>query len=440
MKDKSLFQLSFPLLLNALVGMVVMLVDMMIISSYSEDAAAAVSIANQILLVAFDLSALLAAGAVVMVSRSLGADDPEEAKRMAEAAMVGNAFVSLALGAIILLTATHLLSAINCPEKIFVDATTYLRVGAFTILFNGVMMAATSTLRGYGETRIILFLGVIAYAVYLLSAYCMIFGKGPLPELGVFGSALATLIVRASAVIALLFVFARKLKLIPAFWRHTLVEQKLRIKKLFDLSWPGAFDNLAYGFYQMILVSYIATFSVAMLLSRTFTLTLTAVLTVVLMSISQANEVMVGYRHGGNRPKEINPCIFRSSLISTLLTTAFAILLYLFAGPLISLFTDQPRIHELAKQLLWLTIFVQPFSAVNTILFHSLKTMGDVVVPVAGTQIMMWCLSVPVAYYLAVKMQLGVVGLWYVLIMEEALKAAFLLIRWRYRPASPAEA
>ena len=48
MKEKKLFQLSYPLLLNALIGMVVMLVDTYILSSYSENAAAAVSIANQI--------------------------------------------------------------------------------------------------------------------------------------------------------------------------------------------------------------------------------------------------------------------------------------------------------------------------------------------------------------------------------------------------------
>ena len=65
--DQTLLQMSTPLLLSALIGMVAMLVDTMMISAYSENAAAAVSIANQILLVAFDLSAFFAAGAVVLI-------------------------------------------------------------------------------------------------------------------------------------------------------------------------------------------------------------------------------------------------------------------------------------------------------------------------------------------------------------------------------------
>ena len=57
--------------------------------------------------------------------------------------------------------------------------------------------------------------------------------------------------------------------------------------------------------------------------------------------------------------------------------------------------------------------------------------LGDVVVPVVGTQIMMWGLSVPVAYFLVVEAGFGVSGLWYVLLSEEALKALFLAWRWR---------
>lgn len=496
MSDKTLFQLSYPLLLNAMVGMVVTLVDTMIISAYSEDAAAAVSIANQILLVAFDLSAIFATGAVVMISQRLGSGDLTEAMRTAQIAILGNAVVSLLLGVFILLLSGSFVALINCPIEIVADATVYLRVGGFTILFNGVMMAATAILRGYGETRTILFLGLGAYALYLVSEYLLIFGFGPIPELGVFGSALATLLVRVVAVVVLMSVLIRRLwhndisdsetgsichsgspeswsgrvvmatelnirdKLNPSFlsakirsyWKrgNYVSRQETgadpeaytsvgRLRALFNLSWPSAIDNLAYGFYQMILVSFIAQYNVAMLLSRTFTLSLSAVLTVVLMSISQANEVIVGYRYGADRERTLNGCLVRSTITSTLLTSSLAFMIYWFSQPLIGLFTDDWQIHEFARQLLWITIFVQPFSCANTILFHSLRAVGDVFVPVAGTQIMMWGLSVPLAYLLAVHWHLGVIGLWYVLLMEEVLKALFLLIRWHYGAMRVAE-
>ena len=432
MTEKSLFQLSYPLLLNALIGMMVALVDMVIISSYSEDAAAAVSIANQILLVVFDLSALFATGAVVIVARRLGAGDQDGAKQASLSAMSANGLVSCILGFGVWMAAGPLLSAINCPAEIFADAKIYLQVGAFTILFNGIMMAATATRRGYGATRLILILGVLAYAIYLVSEVVLIFGWGIIPELGVLGSALATLLVRVTAVFALVMVLARRfgIAILSPFDLKTRVR---RTRELFALSWPSAIDNFAYGFYQMILVSFIAVQSVEMLLSRTFTLTLTAVLTVVLMAISQANEVLIGFRHGAKRDQDLTASVVQAAAVSTVLTTGIAILLFVFSRPLIGMFSSQPVVQELASQLLLITIFVQPFSAVNTTLFHSLRALGYVFVPVAGTQLMMWGLSVPLAYLLAIKFDLGVIGLWYVLLMEEALKAVFLCLLWHFR-------
>lgn len=135
--DQTLLQLSTPLLLSALIGMVAMLVDTMMISAYSENAAAAVSIANQILLVAFDLSAFFAAGAVVLISRSLGAKREIEARRFAETAMVGNALIGLVLGFVLFLGAPWWIQAINCPPEAAEGAEIYLRVGGFTIFLMG---------------------------------------------------------------------------------------------------------------------------------------------------------------------------------------------------------------------------------------------------------------------------------------------------------------
>jgi Na+-driven multidrug efflux pump len=115
------------------------------------------------------------------------------------------------------------------------------------------------------------------------------------------------------------------------------------------------------------------------------------------------------------------------------------VLLYLCAEPLLGLFTADPVVRAQCRELLYLTIFVQPLMSLNTVLFHSLKTFGSVVGPVVATQLMMWCISVPLAWHLAVGAGLGVVGLWYVLVLEEALKALVMLVLWS-RCAAPSTA
>jgi len=427
--DKTLFQLSYPLLLIGAIGMIVTLVDTMMISAYSEEAAAAVSLANQILLVTYDLSALFGIGAVVMISRHLGRGDPAAARAVATIAVFANFVVSIILGVFLLIAGPWLATAINTPVAIYDDTVMYLQVAAVTIMFNGVMMAATAGLRGFGRTRTILVYGIAAYIIYLSAAYLLIFGFGPIPALGVTGSAIATLLVRILAVIALLRVVYLQLQLRT----HQLPrgkELRKQTRELFTLSYPAAADNLAYGVYQMFLVSFIARFDIAMVLARSFTLALSSVLTVALMALSQGNEVMVGYRYGAQRLREVYACAMNAAAVAAVLTTILAVLLYLNAEFLFGLFTEQRLIIELGRELLWLTILVQPATALNTILFHSLKTLGDVHVPVIVTQIMMWGLSLPLAYWLTVSLDMGVIGLWYVLLLEESLKALFLFYRW----------
>ncbi|MEM9623938.1 MAG: MATE family efflux transporter, partial [Pseudomonadota bacterium] len=207
-------------------------------------------------------------------------------------------------------------------------------------------------------------------------------------------------------------------------------ELKRQVRELFNLSYPAAADNLAYGVYQMVLVSFIARFDVLMVLARSFTLALSSFITVVLMALTQGNEVMVGYRYGAGRMDEVYRCAMKAAAIATALTTLLSLVLYLNAQWLFGLFTAQSAIINLGRELLWLTVFVQPASALNTILFHSLKTLGDVHVPVIATQVMMWGLSLPLAWWFAVVLEQGVIGIWWVLLIEESLKALFLLYRW----------
>ncbi|MEM7465350.1 MAG: MATE family efflux transporter [Pseudomonadota bacterium] len=427
--NKTLLQLSLPLILHAMIGLIVTLADTIIISGYSANAAAAVSMSNQVLLVAYELSAMFGVGAVVLISRRLGNGDEAGAKTIAEAAVAANAIVSTFVAIGLFLGAELFARALNAPASIYADIVIYLRVAAFAIFFNGVMMAASSSLRAYGRTKVILALGVAAYSLYLCVLYALVYGAGPLPELGVLGSALATLIVRTFGAAVLFYVVVSRLHIrLDLFTRVRQLAKEFR--GMLKLSYPSAVDNTAYGFYQMILVSFIARFDVAVILSRTFTLAVSAVLTVVLMAISQSNEVMVGYRHGAGKNQQVYACVMRSAFIAAAITTGLAIALYSFSDSLISLFTDNKDIIATCGELLFLTILVQPLSSLNTVIFHSLKTIGDAFVPVLITQIMMWSLSVPLAYFLAVSLEFGVVGLWYVLVFEEGLKTIVLLIRF----------
>ena len=157
---------------------------------------------------------------------------------------------------------------------------------------------------------------------------------------------------------------------------------------------------------------------------------MTAFLPVVIMAVSQANEVLVGYRFGAGKGEDVYGRAWRSGAIAAVVSTGCAVLIFMLSSPLVGLFTDDAAVHAQARELLYLTIFIQPLSGLNTVLFHSLRVLGDVRAPVLFSQVIMWGLAAPLAWLLCVYLDFGVAGLWYAMIFEEAAKTLFMVVRW----------
>jgi len=426
----TLSRLTIPLLLNSMMGLVTTLLDTLIISMHSESSAAAVSLANQILVVAYDLSVLMGVGGTILIAHALGRNQLQKSRYIANVAIVSNTLLGVLIGLVMFAMAPWLVKWINAPAQVADETLQYIRIISVAIPFNGFLMASVASLRGFSQARAIFLLGIFAFPSYLFLDYALVLGLGWIPSLGVEGSALATLFVRVGSVVVLLFMLPR---LIGLRWRFTWVSRSVKrlVARLTSLSAPSVLDNVAYGFYQIVLLSFVAGFGVVAVVSRFYALALSAFLAVVVMAISQANEVLVGYRHGKGKIDEVHSLAWRSGAWSAVLATVCSVVLYVWSAPLVRLFSDDPDVLRLTQQLLFLTIFIQPLTGLNTVLFHSLRVTGDVRIPVMFSQVVMWCMAVPLAYWFVAIKGMGVAGLWYAMIAEELAKTLFMVFRWR---------
>jgi len=425
--DKTLLRLSVPMLLNSALGLVTTLLDAVIISRFSKDAAGAVSIANQILTVAYDLSLLVGVGALVLITHALGRGDGREARDNAALALLANAALGAAIGVLLWFGAPALVHMLGTPELLRADAVRYVRIIAWAMPFHAFLMAGMACLRGFAQMRTILLLGLVAFPAYALLSWMLVLGPGPLPALGVQGSALATLVIRVASAGVLAVVLVRSLDL---QWPRLGARAAALLRRMSALAAPSVLDNVSYGFYQLVLVSFIAGLGVTAVVSRFYTLALSAFLVVVVMAISQANEVLVGYRVGAGRSADLRQRAWQSGAVSALLATALGVLMWWASAPLTSLFSSDAEVHRQVRELLFLTIFIQPLTGLNTVLFHSLRVTGDVLPPVLFSQLAMWGVAAPLAWLLSVQLALGLPGLWYAFIAEETLKTLYMAWRW----------
>ena len=425
---KSLFRLTAPIFLFSVISIGVTFVDTILLAGYSENLAAAVSMANQILGIAYDVSGLFSVGALILIAQYLGRNQIEKAKNIVVVAMASSCLLGLIIGGVLVLGAGQFADWVNTPEEIREDVIIYVYVIAVAIIFNGLIVSVTAALRGFGLTVEILIMGIIANVVYIFFEYTLIYGRFGFPELGVYGAALSTLIVRVASIGFLLWVLKRKLGIV---FNATPIGFIKKVKQITKISYPSVSEGMCYNLYQLAMVSFIAVLGTTEVLTRSFALTITALPSLVAMVISQGNEVLVGYDKGSQDNETARKRANKTAIITGIVNSGFAFLIYLNAELLIGLFTKDAAIIAGVTSILFYTIILTFFNTVNIVLLNALKAVGDVNRPVLFNLGITFAIALPLGYLAVTEFNLGVEGLWYVYLIEETIKSIIMFTLWQ---------
>ena len=106
----------------------------------------------------------------------------------------------------------------------------------------------------------------------------------------------------------------------------------------------------------------------------------------------------------------------------------------MIGSPILSIFTDDPKIIAIGLPVLWAIVITEPGRAMNIVLMSSLKSAGDVRFPVIIGMISMWGIAVVLSYVLGVHFGLGLLGIWIAQGADEWFRGCFAFRRWLSKP------
>lgn len=201
---KMVIAITLPLIIQNAVTNLVSLVDNLMIGSVGTLAMSAVSISNQLILI-FTLATFGSiASTGIFSAQYAGKKDYQGVKNC----MNLKVYISLIISAVFItgfllfgkgLISSYLDPATNSAEDILITsdyAWTYMFIMLFSMVPFGLKEAFSSTIRESGETVYPMVASSIALITNAVLNYILIFGKFGLPQLGVVGAALATVISR----------------------------------------------------------------------------------------------------------------------------------------------------------------------------------------------------------------------------------------------------
>lgn len=331
---------------------------------------AAVNTVAPILLILGAVSTTVGIGGASLVSRSLGAGDTRQAARAA-----GNAFVAYwitaaiisVLGLLLLDPLLNLLGAVDETSGYAHEYAQVILVGAITAT------GFSSLVRAEGRMRFSTMLWVIPVFCQIVLDPLLILGCG----LGVRGAALGTVGGQAvSMSMSLWFFFGQRNR--P--YRITRADLRPHGPTLRSLVGVGAPSFLA-GFGTTLVVALVNNLLVA--LGGPVILSAYAICsrigTLVLMpqtGISQGMQPLIGYNAGRALMARVNSTRTLALCATVTYGTAACLTLLATAGPLTSLFTNDPAVQSAATHALRILALSYPLAGVTTLVSAYFQAVG----------------------------------------------------------------
>ncbi|AOC57233.1 MATE family efflux transporter [Bacillus pumilus] len=428
----SLFALTWPIFIEISLYMLMGSADTLMLSQYSDNSVAAVGVSNQLLNLLIVMFSFITTGTTIVIAQLLGASRRQEATQVAYVSLGTNFLISFVISLLMFVLAVPILHLMGLSSELMPDAAVFLQIVGLLSFIQALIMTYSAILKSYGYTRDTMYVTIGMNLLNVAGNYLVIFGPFGFPVLGVMGVAFSTSLARLIGLMAMILIVRRRIGLRFSLKKMFHI-QRTHLKKLLKIGIPSAGEQLSYNGSQMIITLFITFMGTQALAAKVYTQNLMMFIMLFGAAISQGTQILIG-RHIG--AKEFDAAYHRcmKSLywaigISLLSSTALS----LSSTHLLAFFTSNSEIIQIAATLLLLTIILEPGRSFNMVIINSLRAAGDAKFPVYMAMISMWGIGLPIAYFLGIQLEMGLIGVWISFIVDEWVRGIFMYRRWRSR-------
>jgi len=200
-----LFKFSLPILLANILQSLNGSVNSIWVGRFLGEAAlTATSNANIVMFLLIGAAFGVALAATILIGQYIGANNLPEAKRVVGTSATFFAGVSVAMAVTGLALCRPLLIAMNTPADSLPLAVAYMRVIFLALPCLYMYAFVGAVLRGAGDSKTPFYFMLLSVGIDIALNPVFIFGLGPIPRLGIAGSALATFVAQSVSLAALI--------------------------------------------------------------------------------------------------------------------------------------------------------------------------------------------------------------------------------------------
>jgi len=434
-------KLAIPVITALLGHTFVQLVDNIMVGQLGTASLAAISLGNSFFWVAMSIGIGFSTAITPLIAEADGQGNIIKGRKVLIHGLLSCIFLGIVLSISVLL-AQPLLYKMGQPDQVVDFAYKYLFWVGISLIPLLIFQAFKQFSDGLSYTRPSMYASLLANFFNVILNYMLIFGNWGAPAMGIEGAAIGTLVSRLLALIFMItYLFIDK-KFSP-YVRNMLRKglDKLLFIKIFKLGFPSA----AIMFFEVIF------FTCAVWLSgllgknpqaaNQIALNLSTVTFMFAMGFGVAAMIRVGNQKGKRNYIELRRVALSIFLLIFIFDIVFCLFFLLFNDQLPWLYLDientsnMSDIYEVVKlsaSLLIISAFFQISDGLQAVVLGALRGLQDVNLPALIAFFSYGLIGLPISYFLGIKIEYGVTGIWIGLLAGLTSSSILLFLRFQY--------
>lgn len=351
--QKSLIRMTTPMIIGMLMLFTFSLVDTLFISFLGTESLTAISFTFPVTFTIMSLAIGLGIGASAVVGKYLGRSDFDKAK---EASTVIN-YISFLLACLTVFLCWFFMDAIfnlmGASEQLMIPIRKYMLVWFPGSILVVCIMTGNSVLRACGDTKTPSILMAAAGLVNAILDPVLIFGLGPIPEMGIAGAAWATVLAWSLSYGYLLYLLVVKKELVS----RTLPSKAVMLssgREMLRIGIPAAGANMMTPLAAGIMTAIAASFSDSAVAAYGVGARLEPIATLIVLAMSSSLPPFVSQNFGAGRIDRVEEA-YRLSIRFILSWQLLVYVVLALSAPLIATtFSDDPEVISTIKLFIWI--------------------------------------------------------------------------------------
>jgi MATE family multidrug resistance protein len=426
------FVLALPLALGQLAAMLMSVVDSILAGHHGLQTLAAVTVGSSIWTVAL----LICVGVLMAIPPSVAQLNGAGRRREIGALWRQAAWIAFAMGIVLMVLVWHssrLLDWIGIVAEVRPEAAAFLRAIAFGAPALSLYFCFRYLSEGLAWTPPSMVFGIVGLVLLIPLGYALMFGAGPIPELGAAGLGYATALVlwlqalgflgylRLSARFEDLALFAR---FDPPNWKV--------IRDLLALGLPMGVSIFMEGTLFVATALLIGRLGAVDVAAHQIALNVASVCFMLPLGIAMATTVRVGHAVGAEDRSAVRWAAGAGFALGGLTQTMAALVLIFAGGWISALYTKDASVAALSVALMRYAAVFQFPDGIQVLSSGALRGLKDTRVPMLITIFAYWCVGLPLGAWFGLHLNGRAPGLWIGLILGLSVAALLLALRlWR---------